>query len=319
MHITDLIKNRKNSPLISIEIVPPEKGSAWEDVKQTVETFQNFGISWASVTSHAHERALEVINGNHVLRTKKKRLDTNSICLAMKLSLGVEIMPHLIVSGFSKDETEDALLNMHFFGIDNLLALRGDRLANYLPFKIHQLENNFSADLVEQIVNINEGKHLDEYDGLIKTNFCIGVGGYPEKHYESPDFETDLRNLKLKVDKGADFIITQMFFDNDCFYRFVSECRKIGISIPIIPGIKPLYRKRHLTHLPKIFHVSVPKKLEQLLDKYQKDEDFYKAGTEYTIDQCLDLIAHDVPALHFYTMNQTEPLTEILEQLKIKN
>lgn len=317
MHIAEYLKNHQ-TPLISIEIIPPTRTGHWEDIKNTVETLKNFGISWTSITSHAHERCMETIAGRSVMRVKKKRLDTNAICVALKHTTGIEVMPHIIVTGFSKDETEDALINLHFFGVENVLALRGDPLGSQLPFQINQLENTYGADLVEQISQMNHGQYLDRIENPLKTNFCIGVAGYPEKHYQAADFQTDLRNLKAKVDRGADFIVTQMFFDNDCYYRFVDAARKIGIHVPIIPGIKPIFKSRHLTTLPQIFHISVPSKLQSFIEKYRHPEDFYRAGTEYSITQCLDLIDNDVPGLHFYTMNQSHPLVEILEVIAKK-
>lgn len=318
MHILDLLQNRNGKVLISIEILPPDKGDNWNTIRDTILKLKPYGIEWTSVTSHAHRRSLEIVNGHPIVRIRKKKLDTNAMCIAVKLELGIEVMPHLIASGFSKDETEDALLNLHFFGVKNVLALRGDLIPSTLPFQIHHLQNTYSSDLIEQIINMNNGIYLDKLEITTKTDFCIGVAGYPEKHYESPDLKTDLKYVKHKIEKGAHFIITQMFFDNDFFYRFRENLSKIGIKVPIIPGIKPIYATRHITKLPKIFHISVPKKLARILEKYSSEDDIEKAGIEYTASQCLDLIENEVPSVHFYTMNNAEPVSKILEAINAK-
>lgn len=313
MHICEYLK-QATAPLFSAEIIPPKKGDAWPKVLQAVERMQQAGISWISITSHVHEREWQEISGLRILRIKRKRLDTNALCIALKVKLGIEVMAHTICCGFTKDETEDALFNLHVLGIDNVLALRGDPISGNVE-PVACLRNEYAADLVEQIVKMNQGAYLDAIANAVRTDFCIGVAGYPEKHYQAKDFASDLAYLKAKVDQGAHFIITQLFFDNDYYYRFVEAARRLGITVPIIPGIKPVYKKTHITTLPEIFHVSVPPALWAIVERYSRPEDIRAAGLEYTIKQCQELLAYGVPALHFYTMSLSDPTILIMHEL----
>lgn len=311
MKVTELIKN-SSKPFTSIEIIPPRKGTRMEALFGELEGLMRHKPAFMSVTSHAHERSVEVVEGRKVERIKHKRLDTNAICIAAQTRFGITPTPHLICRGFTKDETEDVLLTLRFHGIENVLALRGDGAAT--PHET--FANEHASDLVKQIVRMNNGIYLDSIEGAEKTDFCIGVAGYPEKHFEAPDMETDLTYLKKKVDAGAHFIITQMFFDNDTFYRFREDVARIGIAVPIIPGIKPLYKKQHLEALPKIFYTKIPQAVQDSILRYDNPDDVYRAGIEASIAQCKDLLANDVPGIHFYSMSVAKPTSDVLDGLK---
>ncbi|MDO8552571.1 MAG: methylenetetrahydrofolate reductase [bacterium] len=311
MRIDDLVK-QSSKPFISIEIIPPRKGVKLETLFGELEALMRHKPVFMSVTSHAHEWSIEKVNGKEVERMKHKRLDTNAICIAAQARFGIVPTPHIICRGFTKDETEDVLLTLHFHGIENVLALRGDgpptRGGSASPFA-----NEYASDLVEQIQRMNHGIYLDPIENADKTDFCVGVAGYPEKHFEAPDMATDLANLKKKVDAGAHFIITQMFFDNEAFYRFRDEAHKIGINVPIIPGIKPLYKKEHLEALPRIFHTKIPQAVVDSVSSFIEPDDIYKAGIASTIAQCKDLLAHGVPGIHFYSMSLSKPTSDVLK------
>lgn len=313
MRITDLVK-KSSKPFISIEIIPPRKGVRIETLFAELEALMRHHPAFMSVTSHAHEWSIEKVDGKDVERMKHKRLDTNAICIAAQSRFGIEPTPHIICRGFTKDETEDVLLTLRFHGIENVLALRGDgpptRRGAATPFA-----NEYASDLVEQIQRMNEGVYLDPIENADKTDFCIGVAGYPEKHFEAPDMESDLAHLKGKIDRGAHFIITQMFFDNEAFYRFRDETGKLGINVPIIPGIKPLYKREHLEALPRIFHVNIPRAIEESLARFDNPEDIYKAGIASTVAQCKDLLAHGVPGIHFYSMSVAKPTSDVLKEI----
>ena len=313
MKITDLVK-QSSKPFISIEIIPPRKGVRLETLFAELEALMRYKPAFMSVTSHAHEWSVEKVNGKDVERMKHKRLDTNAICIAAQSRFGIEPTPHIICRGFTKDETEDVLLTLHFHGIENVLALRGDGSPKR-GGAASAFTNEYAFDLVGQIKRMNEGIYLDPIENADKTDFCIGVAGYPEKHFEAPDMETDLANLKKKVDSGAHFIITQMFFDNEAFYKFRDEANKLGINVPIIPGIKPLYKKEHLEALPKIFHTNIPRAVRESMTSFDKPEDIYKAGIASTVAQCKDLLANGVPGIHFYSMSLAKPTSDVLKEI----
>lgn len=313
MHLTEYLKHRGGKTLISIEIVPPQKGKSIDQIFRAVEDLIQFDPAFVSVTSHAHERVIQRVDGKKVLRVKRKRLDTNAICLELAARYGIEPIPHIICAGFTKDETEDALYTLNFHEIDNLLALRGDP-PNNQKYKPRSHGHGYASDLVQQIADLNNGIYLDPIDNPLKTNFCIGVAGYPEKHPEASDFKTDLRHLKKKVDEGADYILTQMFFDNSIYYRFLEKAKRIGITAPIIPGVKPIYSLKQLTSVPNTFRVSIPEEFKEEMLRYETREDVRKLGIEHTVRQCEDLIRNGVPCIHFYTMSRADPTTEILKQ-----
>ncbi|MGV8086101.1 MAG: methylenetetrahydrofolate reductase [Candidatus Woesearchaeota archaeon] len=317
MHITEYLKDSKNKILLSIEVIPPEKGKSINDIYDAVDRFMNYDPTFISVTTHPHERLMLDIGGKKVLRVKKKKLDTNAICLELRAKYEVEPLPHLICANFTKDETEDVLYTLNFHGIDNILALRGD-FTNGKRYVPRSHGHRYASQLVKQIADMNDGKYLDTIEDAVKTNFCIGVAGYPEKHIESKNFHTDLEHLKAKIDCGASYIITQMFFDNNVYEYFINECRKIGINVPIIPGIKPIYTKKQLTILPEKFNITIPKKLRDKLEHYDNPIDVKKAGLEYTLTQSEELRKMNVPCIHFFTMGKSDPTADILRDLRLK-
>ena len=244
----------------------------------------------------------------------RKRPGTVGICAAIKYKYKVDAVPHLVCGGFSRMETEDALVDLNYLEIDNVLLLRGDPVKNERRFIPEPNGNKVAVDLVRQAVDMNNGIYLEEdLKNPTHTDFCIGVAGYPEKHFESPNLETDLRYLKQKVDAGADYIVTQMFFDNQQYFRFVEECRKAGINIPIIPGIKPITRTSQINTLPGIFHVSLPDGLVSELNKCETNEAAKTVGIEWAIEQCKELLEYGVPCLHFYTMSAAAPFHRIMK------
>jgi len=314
MHLTEYLKHRGGKTLISIEIVPPVKGKSIDQIFRAVEDLVRFDPTFISVTSHAHERVIQKVDGKKVLRVKRKRLDTNAICLELAARYGIEPIPHIICAGFTKDETEDALYTLNFHEIDNVLVLRGDP-PNNQKYRPRSHGHRYASDLVRQIADLNNGIYLDPIENPLRTHFCIGVAGYPEKHPEAPSFKKDLRRLKEKVDRGADYIITQMLFDNVLYHNFVEQARKIGITVPIIPGIKPIYFRKHLTSIPEAFGVSIPRELTEAMSRYESAEDVRKAGIAHAARQCEDLIRNKVPCIHFYTMSKADPTREILKRV----
>jgi methylenetetrahydrofolate reductase (NADPH) len=228
----------------------------------------------------------------------------------------VDTVPHLICGGFSVNETEDALINLHYLGIDNVLVLRGDAARNELAFEPEANGHKYASDLLKQVVNLNSGIYLeDDLKDTHKTKFCVGVAGYPEKHFEAPNMQTDLLYLKAKVDGGADYIVTQMFFDNAKYYAFVKACRDIGITVPIIPGLKPVYTKKQVTILPKTFYIDLPAELSNEMLKCKSDADVEKVGTEWLLLQSKDLKKNGVPVLHYYTLGRPHIVANVVKDL----
>jgi methylenetetrahydrofolate reductase (NADPH) len=228
----------------------------------------------------------------------------------------VDTVPHLICGGFSINETEDALINLRYLGIDNVLVLRGDAAKNETYFEPEPGGHKYASDLLRQVVNLNAGIYLEEdLKGTQKTEFCIGVAGYPEKHFEAPNMESDLRYLKAKVDGGADYIVTQMFFDNSKYYAFVKACRDIGINVPIIPGLKPVYTKKQITMLPKTFHIDLPTELSNEMLKCKTDEEVEQVGTEWLLHQSKDLKKNGVQVLHYYTLGKPHVVANVVKEL----
>lgn len=306
---------RAESTLFSIEILPPVKGSSIQSVFDGIDPLVEFKPAFVDVTYHREEYLIRKgRNGEYRKVLTRKRPGTVGISAAIKNRYNIDTVPHIICGGFSKEETENALLDLHFLGIDNVLALRGDSLKDERVFVPDPDGHYFASELVEQIVGMNEGRYLD--DNIAKpdpTDFCIGVAGYPEKHFEATNFEKDLQYLKHKVDLGAEYIVTQMFFDNAKFFNFVDKCREIGINVPIVPGIKPLSTLKHIEILPKLFYTEFPEPLMAELKKCQNNDDVKAVGTEWGIAQCKELIEYGVPCLHFYTMGKSETTRRIAE------
>jgi len=317
MKVIDHINGAKDSTLISFEVLPPLKGKGIGALYNHLDPLMEFKPSFINVTYHRSEHVFKKnADGSFQKVVVRKRPGTESICAAIMNKYNVDTVPHLICGGFSINETEDALINLHYLGIDNVLVLRGDAAKNETSFEPEPGGHKFASDLLKQVVNLNAGVYLeDELKNTQKTKFCIGIAGYPEKHFEAPNMATDLQYLKMKVDMGADYIITQMFFDNDKYYAFVKACRDIGITVPIIPGLKPVYNRKQLNILPKTFHIDLPTDLSVEMLKCKTDEEVEKVGTEWLLHQSKDLKKNGVPVLHYYTLGKPHVVANVVKEI----
>lgn len=316
MKVTEHLVQAKG-PIISLEILPPTKGKSIDSIYSHLDPLMEFKPAFVNVTYHRAEQVFKKRSDGHFERVEiRKRPGTVGICAALMNKYRVEAIPHLICGGFSKEETENALIDLHFLGVNNVLALRGDAAANEKFFTPHPNGHRYAEDLVKQIIGLNKGQYMEEdiIDG-VKTDFCIGVAGYPEKHFEAPNLDTDIIYLKRKVDLGADYVTTQMFFNNAHYYNFVNRCREHGINVPIITGLKPLTGKRQLTMIPSIFNVEVPVDLYNEMIKAKTDADCEKIGEEWLLEQCRDLLKNNVPVLHFYTLGKPHVIYNVLKRL----
>lgn len=312
MKITEHIKQAK-STLFSIEILPPLKGKGIADIFATLDPLMDFKPPFIDVTYHREDYVYKKRDGGLLEKvTVRKRPGTVGICAAIMAKYKVEAVPHLICGGFTKQETEDVLVEFNYIGVKNVLALRGDAVKSEGVFVPEPKGNNYAIDLVEQIKKMNKGVYLEEeLENGTKSDFCIGVAGYPEKHFEAPNMQTDLKFLKAKADAGSDYIVTQMFFDNKKFFEFVGKCKEMGVNVPIIPGLKPITQKSQLLMLPRIFHIDIPEELYEEVEKCKNDHEVKKVGIEWGIRQCKELIQFGVPCLHFYTMGKGDAVKAI--------
>lgn len=316
MKIPEHIKNA-TKPLFSFELLPPLKGQSISQIFDSIDPLMEFNPPFIDVTYHRedfiykkrHDGLLEKVS-------TRKRPGTVSICAAIQFKYKVDAVPHLICGGFSKEDTENALIELKFLGIDNVLVLRGDARKEDGGFIPEPGGHAYASELMSQVLEMNKGKYLhDELITADKTDFCIGVAGYPEKHFEAPNLRSDLKYLKMKVDMGAEYIVTQMFFDNDKYAKFVSDCREIGINVPIIPGIKPITTKKQLTLLPKVFHIDIPEDLADAVEACKNDKEVREVGIEWCIQQSKDLIDLGAPVLHYYTMGKSETTKRIAAEV----
>lgn len=312
MKITDHIAQSKDT-LFSFEILPPLKGQRIEDIYEVIDPLMEFEPPFINVTYHREEVVYKRLpNGFLEQKTVRKRPGTVGICAALQYRYKVDTVPHMLCGGFSKEDTENALIDLDFLGVENVLALRGDSMKNERFFAPEADGHQYAKDLVGQIKEMNEGKFLDdELQNTNKTNFCIGVAAYPEKHFEAPSLNQDILYLKQKVDAGAHFIITQLFFDNQKYFDFVDRCRKAGITVPIIPGIKPLSTKQHLSFLPHFFKVDLPDDLVKAVVDCKDNAAARQVGIEWGIKQAQELKAAGVPAIHFYSMGRPDNIAAI--------
>jgi methylenetetrahydrofolate reductase (NADPH) len=317
MKVTEHIQKANGKTLISFEVLPPLKGKTIQTLYDHLDPLMEFKPPWINVTYHRAETMFKKKADGHFEKVEvRKRPGTVGICAALRNHYNVDAVPHLICGGFSKQETENALIDLHFLGIDNVLVLRGDAEKNEPSFVPHPDGHGYANGLLKQVVQLNHGIYLeDDIQNGGKTNFCIGVAGYPEKHFEAPNLELDLQYLKEKVDGGADYIMTQMFFDNQKFFEFEKACRNAGIHVPIIPGLKPLTTKKQLTVLPRIFHVDLPTELILEVMKCKTDAEVEKVGTEWLIHQSKELKAHGVPVLHYYTLGKPRVIFNVAKQI----
>jgi methylenetetrahydrofolate reductase (NADPH) len=313
MHVTAHLAKAKDT-LVSFEILPPLKGKTITSIYDHLDPLMEFKPSWINVTYHRSETMFKKkTDGTFEKVDVRKRPGTVGICAAIMNHYNIDAVPHIICGGFTKRETEDALIDLQFLGIDNALILRGDAAKNESSFEPEPGGNKYAIDLLKQVGQLNQGIYLDE-DILNggKTDFCMGVSGYPEKHFEAPNFEIDLIKTKEKVDAGAEYIMTQMFFNNQKFFEYVQACRDMGITVPIIPGLKPITNKKQLTILPRIFHVDIPTDLSNAINKCKTDLECEQVGTEWLIQQSKELKAAGVPVLHYYTLGKPKVIKEVV-------
>lgn len=315
MKVTDHIKHSKET-LFSFEILPPLKGKSIQSIFDGIDPLMEFGPKFVNVTYHREEFIyMERENGLLEKIAIRKRPGTVGICAAIMNKYNVDAVPHLICGGFSREETENALIDLQFLGIDNVLALRGDSIKTEANFRPHKDGHAFAKELIDQIKEMNDGKYLMDDVNLEPTNFCIGAAGYPEKHFEAMNLTTDLQYLKQKVDAGSDYIVTQMFFDNSKFFEFEAACREIGITVPIIPGLKPIKSMNHISFLPKFFHIDYPEALSSELLKCKSSKDVEQVGIEWGIQQSRELKAKGVPCIHYYTMSNSSSVKAIAKEI----
>lgn len=317
MKITDHLERAGTRTLISFEILPPLKGGGMQSIFDILDPLMDYKPPFIDVTYHREEfEYVQRPTGYYEKIAIRKRPGTVGICAAIQNKYGVEAVPHLICGGFTKEETENALIDLNFLGIQNILALRGDARKFEATFVAHPGGHNYAIDLVRQANNMNKGTYLDEHivNGN-STDFCIGVAGYPEKHFEAPNIDTDLHYLKEKIDAGAAYIVTQMFFDNTKFFEFVKACRNIGITVPIIPGLKPITRRGQLNAIPRSFYINLPSDLVSAIRNCKDEASVKQVGIEWCIAQSLELKASGVPCLHYYTMGDVKTFKTICSKV----
>jgi methylenetetrahydrofolate reductase (NADPH) len=317
MKVTQHIENAQGKPLFSFEILPPLKGQNIQSIFDGIDPLMEFQPPFIDVTYHREEYEFkELENGLLQKKVVKKRPGTVGICAAIQGKYDVDAIPHVLCGGFTKEDTENLLIDLDFLGIDNVVALRGDALKTETYFKPEKDGNHYASDLVEQISNLNRGIYLDEdLKNTAKTNFCIGVAGYPEKHMEAPSLDSDIHFLKQKIKNGADYIITQMFFDNQKFFDFVDKCRKAGIEVPIIPGLKPIATKKQLNLIPHRFSLELPDSLIMEVVRAKDNDAVKQIGIEWCIQQSKELLAAGVPVLHYYSMGKADNIKAIAQEV----
>ena len=313
--ITQYIEEAKGKTLFSIEIIPPMKGQHLGELVSHIEPLMEFKPPFIEVTYHREEYVEKIVDGLLKRIPIRKRPGTLGICAAIMQKFKVEAVPHVICGGFTKEETEDFLIDLHYLGIENALVLRGDQEKGEDRFIPKPGGHAYANELVEQVHAMNKGILLHEETESLPTNFCIGVAAYPEKHFEAVSLDEDLRYLKQKVDAGADYIVTQMFFNNQHYFDFVDKCRAINIHVPIIPGIKPLATARQLDILPEIFHLEIPEALASEVKKCSNNAAIKELGIDWAVEQGKELIQAGVPALHFYTMSKSDSVHAIASKL----
>jgi methylenetetrahydrofolate reductase (NADPH) len=315
MKVTQHIQDAKET-LFSFEILPPLKGKSIQSIYDGIDPMMEFKPKFVNVTYHREEFIYkERENGLLEKIAIRKRPGTVGICAAIMNKYQVDAVPHLICGGFSKEETENALIDLQFLGIDNVLALRGDSIKTESTFRPHTDGHSHAVDLIRQVTDMNEGLYMLDDVELEPTDFCIGAAGYPEKHFEAMNLQTDLKYLKDKVDAGAEYIVTQMFFDNQKYFDFVKSCRSAGIDVPIIPGLKPVKSLNHISFLPKFFHVDFPEALSKELLKCKDNSAVEQVGIEWGIQQSKELKAANAPCIHYYTMSNSSQVKAIAKEI----
>ena len=314
MSVIEKIRNAK-SPLFTFELLPPLKGHSIEKVYSTIDRLMEFSPAYINFTSHRNETVYrERPDGLLEKKVVRKRPGTFALAAAVKYKYNIPVVPHVLCGGFTKEETENVLIEMNFLGIDDVLALRGDPQRGSRSFIPEKDGHSNTWELVRQIVDMNNGRYLeDSLQDTAPTSFCIGVAGYPEKHFEAPNRHVDMENLKTKVDAGASYIVTQMFFDNKKFFRFMDECRPTGIKVPVIAGIKPISALNDINLLPQTFHIDMPNDLVAALRKCKTDNEAREVGIEWAVQQSKELIAEGVPGIHYYTLGRSDNVARIVK------
>jgi methylenetetrahydrofolate reductase (NADPH) len=308
--------DKASEPLISFELIPPKRGGDIKSVMAVLEEIVKYNPPFIDITSHAAEVIYDETPGGIKKIVKRKRPGTLGICALIQNKFNVDAVPHILVKGFTREETEDFMIELNYLGIDNVLAIRGDDSGYDKPVPLGRSTHRNSIDLVRQIIDMNSGKYLE--DSLLDakpTNYCVGVGGYPEKHFEAPNLKSDIKVIKEKVDAGAEYVVTQMFFDNEIYYEFVQKCKEAGINVPIIPGLKIITSKAQLNTIPKNFHVTVPDALVDEIDA-AKTEDVLNLGVEWAAQQVKELLTQNVPGVHFYIMLNSKPINMLMDKIK---
>lgn len=309
---------RAERPLISFEIIPPLRGGTLQRLLDLIEALRKYRPPFIDITSHAAETIFEETHDGIKKRVKRKRPGTLGLCALIQHKYQIDTVPHLLCHGFTREETEDMLIELRYLGIQNVLAVRGDHTGYVKPVPDGRTANTYACDLVQQITNMNHGEYIEE--GLLDadpSSFCIGVGGYPEKHFEAPNLEMDVRFTKKKVDAGAEYIVTQMFYDNRDYFRYVDACRAAGIEVPIIPGLKILTSADHLSSLPRNFYISIPTDLSDAVHAAKTKNEVLNVGVEWALHQALELLERDVPSVHFYVMSNAKAVSKVLDQIDL--
>lgn len=316
MKVTEHLANAKD-PLISFELIPPKRGGDMKSLLGVIDDISKYNPPFIDITSHSAEVVYEETPGGIKKIVKRKRPGTLGICALIQNKYNIDAVPHILTKGFTREETEDFLIELNYLGIQNVLAIRGDDNGYKKPIPEGRSANETTSDLVRQVVSMNNGKYLEQNLLDAKpSNFCIGVGAYPEKHFESPNLKSDIKFVKQKIDAGADYIVTQMFFDNEVYFNFVKECRNEGIEVPIIPGLKILTSKTHLLSIPKNFYINIPSELSEEIESV-KPEEVIQVGVKWAAKQVEELVNKGVPSVHFYIMQNSTPVKMLMEKLKI--
>lgn len=316
MKVIEHLANAKE-PFISFEIIPPKRGGDIHGLLQTIDEIAKYKPPFIDITSHGAEVIYEETQFEIKKKVIRKRPGTLGICALIQNKYNIDAVPHILCQNFTREETEDFLIELNYLGIENVLAIRGDDNGFQKPIPVGRSSNIYASDLVKQIVNMNHGKYLEENLLDAKpSNFCIGVAGYPEKHFEAPNLKTDIKNTKAKIDAGAEYIVTQMFFDNKLYYNYVEQCRNLGITVPIIPGLKIITLKSHLNNIPRNFYINIPEELAAEVSE-AKVEHVMEIGVEWAVKQVEDLLNNNVPCVHFYIMQNSKPIIMLMNKLNL--
>ena len=309
--------SKTSKPIISFEVIPPKRGGDIVQLFSVLNDIMEYNPPFIDVTSRAAEVEYRETPEGIQKKIIRKRPGTIGISVAIKNHFNIDTVPHMLCYGFTREETEDALIELNYLGIENVLAIRGDDLGYHKPIPLYKSQNQYAHELVKQISNMNNGKYLeDDLLDASPTNFCIGVGGYPEKHFEAPNMAYEIDRVKQKVDAGADYVVTQMFYDNKAYFSFVDKCREAGIKAPIVPGLKVLTAKNHLSSIPKNFYINIPEELSAEV-LAAKTEHVVEIGAKWAAKQAEELLNRNVPSLHFYIMQSAKPIKKMFEFLKM--